>query len=204
MFNIVYPFYNNYLAFDAIKEKLSQLPCNITIVDDGSSPKFETNIPNIKVLRIEQDKPWNQPVASNLGIKSLNKNDIVLRMDIDHYIEPSDFPLFKKISENISPKTFLRFSRYEIRSKSFINSAPNISMFLCEDFLNVGCYDESFAGNYGYEDLEFFARAKFKGYNVLNHELGIIYVDKSFGTRNLNRDISKNKEKYNKIINKYK
>ena len=204
MIEIVYPYYNNHAAFDAIKEKLSLLPCKITIVDDGSNPALQSDIKNIRIMRIEGDKPWNQANANNIGIRSIDQDSVVLRMDIDHYIEPDDFPIFEKIAKTLPEKTIVNFKRYRKDSECVINCGCNIFLMRRQDFVDIGGYDESFCGNYGYEDKEMLFRAKHKGYQSLVSDDCLIYVNGLFPTRGLNRNIDINKEKFEHILEKHK
>lgn len=199
MISIVYPYYNNIKAFDAISKKLEMTPCEIIIVDDGSSPRLETEC--AKVIRIEEDRPWNQANANNIGMSSVSLENVILRLDIDHFIEPEDFSKFEEISKNIPEKTIYRFKRFRLDINNFINTGCNIIMIKSKDFQDIGKYNEIFCGNYGYEDKEFLDRAIYKGYKIVLIESLIVYVDGKFKTPNVIRDTSINKKKYDAIIN---
>lgn len=198
MLKIVYPYYNNQAAFDGIKGYLSQLPCQIVIVDDGSPTPLTTNIPNIKILRIPVDIPWNQSMANNLGIKFLDLSDVVLRLDIDHFILPDDYFLFEKIATYLPERMIYRFRRMVADSDNILKIGCNLLMIRVKDFCDIGGYDESFSGNYGYEDKEFIDRAKMMGYNIDVSQEGIIRCFPHCGTKMV-RDTTVNKAKYDAL-----
>jgi hypothetical protein len=197
-FGICYPVYNNQKAFDSIIKKLSDLPCQINIVDDGSDPPLLIeNCSNINKIRLENDISWNQAQANNIAIRNSNF-DVVLRMDIDHYIEPEDYEKFKNLSLNMKDKTIYQFNRFRIDKSEFINKGCNIIMIKREDFNQIGGYNEEFCGNYGYEDLEFQNRAIKLGYKIELFPL-TTYVNAENKTPNLIRDTKINKELFLKI-----
>lgn len=201
---ICYPVYNNQKAVDKIIEKLKITPCEITMVDDGSNPPIEliNNIENIKLIRIDSDRAWNQAQANNVAIEN-STSEVVLRMDIDHYINPEDYEKFLMISENLPKKTIYQFKRFRTDTNEFIKKGCNIIMIKKSDFLEIGKYSEEFCGNYGYEDLEFQHRAKLMGFSIKEVDL-VIYVDAQLKTPGLNRDTTINKEIFLKKINETK
>ena len=201
---ICYPVYNNQKAVDKIIEKIKTTHCEITMVDDGSKPPIilPNNIENIKLFRIDNDRVWNQAQANNVVIKN-SSCDVVLRMDIDHYINPEDYERFLIIAENLPEKTIYQFKRFRIDTNEFINKGCNIIMIKKSDFLDIGKYSEEFCGNYGYEDLEFQHRARLMGFDIKEMDL-VVYVDARLGTPGLNRDTTINKEIFLKKINKTK
>lgn len=193
--SIVYPFYNNHAAMDDLKPRLCKTPCDIVIVDDASKVPLTVECPNVRVIRIEVDVPWNQPAASNLGIKSLSPDDIVLRLDIDHWVEPEEFESFRKAADRIPKRTLLQFRRRQCDEKIM---KPNMNMLMMRvsDFMQIGGYDEDFCGSYGYDDREFVERARHKGFSVSVYQDAMLCLDANSGTKSLSRDTSINKQKY--------
>jgi len=158
----------------------------VIFVDDGSQPPLE--IPssitkNIKVIATKDFRPWTQAVARNLGARSA-QGDYILFCDIDHFIT-------EEILEDL--KTFeddkMEFSRTwgvlnedgtictdknvlfdyglpkrEIGKKS---SPYNIFAIKKSIFVDLGGYNEKFAGRYGSEDVDFSGR-----YGKLHREGG--------------------------------
>lgn len=197
-FGLCYPVYNNQKAFDDIKGILDQLSCSITIVDDGSEPPLDIrNISKIKLIRLEKQRIWNQAQANNVAI--LNSDaEIILRMDIDHYIAVEDFEKFLALAQNFPTKTIYQFNRFRTDTQKIINTGCNIIMFRKQDFIDIGKYNEAFCGNYGYEDLEFQHRAKKMGFKLDLYPL-TIYVNAKNKTPNMIRDTTINKELYRKL-----
>ena len=199
-FGICYPVYNNQKAFDSISKKLLDLPCPITIVDDGSNPPLLVkNLSNINLIRLDNNINWNQANANNIAIEN-SDFEIILRIDIDHYIYPEDFEKFKILSNDMEENTIYQFNRFRTDTKEFINKGCNIMMIRKSDFNKIGKYNEAFCGNYGYEDLEFQNRAIKLGYEIKLSPL-VIYVDASHKTPDLVRDTTINKNLFLKIKN---
>ena len=192
---IVYPFYNNHAAMDSLLPRIASLPCEVVVVDDASDPPLGVSCQNVRVMRIEVDVPWNQPAASNLGIRSLSPSDVVLRLDIDHWVDPSDFSEFESCSLGLPTRTLYQFVRVSSTGKR-LHPNMNMLMMRVSDFLRIGCYDEDFCGSYGYDDKEFVDRARHMGYKVEVSARGLLRVEVDAGTRNLSRDASVNKAKY--------
>lgn len=165
-------------------------------MDDASDPPLRLDLPNVKVLRIDVDVPWNQPAASNMGIKSLHAGDVVLRLDIDHWVDPGDFHLFESLSRTLQPRTILQFGRVASGTGRRLRPNMNMMMLRVSDFLAIGCYDEDFCGSYGYDDREFVDRARRLGWRFDVPRSPSLVVDPRGGTRSLSRDASVNREKY--------
>ena len=195
-FKIVYPFYNNHAAMRSLAPRLGLLPCEVVVVDDASEPPLRVEIPNVRVMRIDDDVPWNQPAASNMGIRSLEKSDVVLRMDIDHWIDPDHFFEFESLSRGMPPNTMFQFWRVVSKTGKMLRPNMNMLMMRVSDFIRIGCYDEDFCGNYGYDDKEFVDRARHVGWRIEVCRSPHLLVDTKGGTRCLSRDTSVNKEKY--------
>ena len=78
-----------------------------------------------------------------LNINVVIKNsscDVVLRMDIDHYINQEDYERFLIIAENLPEKTIYQFKRFRIDTNEFINKGCNIIMIKKSDLLDIGKY----------------------------------------------------------------
>jgi predicted glycosyltransferase involved in capsule biosynthesis len=197
-FGLCYPVYNNQKAFDDIKGILSQLPCSITIVDDGSEfPLDVGGLTKLNLIRLEKQRIWNQAQANNVAISNADAK-IILRMDIDHYISVEDFEKFLSLAQNFPDKTIYQFHRFRFDTQKFINTGCNIIMLKKQDFIDIGKYNEAFCGNYGYEDLEFQYRAKKMGFKLELYPL-TVYVNAKNKTPNMTRDTTINKELYRKL-----
>ena len=98
---------------------------------------------NIKLFRNENRRIWNQAQANNLAIKNC-ESDVILRLDIDHFIKSEDFDKFLNLSNNMKDKTIYQFQRFRIDTNEFINKVCNIILINKRDFYDIGQYDERF------------------------------------------------------------
>ncbi|HSH65556.1 MAG TPA: galactosyltransferase-related protein, partial [Bacteroidia bacterium] len=142
--------------------------------------------------------PWNMSRANNLGFSKLKENDIVLRLDIDHWFSLEDL---EKLSEiKLKPKEIIKFNRIVLSKRKYKTTPPpNIYMARVGDLINVGGYDERFCGNYGYEDKELMHRLKNNGFKETISEV-LVKTKASLHTKGLNRDLTVNRELYLELI----
>lgn len=167
---------------------------NFLFVDDGSKIPLKVDWKNATVLRIDEDIPWNMPRANNLGFSHLDENDVVLRMDIDHFITKEEVDILNTVK--LQPKEVMKFRR-----KNASDCPPNIYLARVKDLIDVGGYNEVFCGNYGFEDRDLMDRLRNNG-AVFTKSPIEIYVDIHKHTIGLDRDTTINKEKYLKLKNK--
>jgi hypothetical protein len=199
---IYFPYYNQP---DALKNQLEILSSydlsvrkkiKIFIVDDGSQvypalPIIKTSYfkkLDITLWRIDIDIPWNMPEANNLAFKNIETN-YVLRTDIDHFIE---LKYIKKLF-NMDPKNdrYYRFLRLYHNEK--IKMHPNSYIITKKNYWKTNGYNESFCGNYGFDDIHFL-----RSLNKICKSKTIkdIYIttNRDYSTKNLSRDISINQK----------
>ena len=161
--NIVYPFYNNYAALQQQIRNWKRYPSEladkvrIIIVDDHSTEPLCIDEPlpmKVTILRIDQDIPWNQPGAKNLGFKFVTTN-WALTTDIDHVVTSETCQ--QVLSEHRDLSTVYYFSRQIVIDNVTTEFRPHPNSFLiCRNyFWEVGGYDEDFCGNYGNDDTLF-------------------------------------------------
>ena len=195
---ILYLYYNQPKAIQNLENAgLNKSPFEIIIIDDGSNPKL--NCDWATVYRIEKDLPWNMSRANNLGFSRLNPNDIVIRMDIDHWFSLEDLEKLSKIK--LKPKEIIKFNRIVFSKRKYKTTPPpNIYMARVGDLINVGGYDERFCGNYGYEDKELMHRLKKNGFKETISEV-LVKTNAYLHTTKLNRDLTVNRELYLELIN---
>lgn len=193
-------FYLHYQQPKAI-EHLEKIGCpemdvDFIFVDDGSKEPLKLDWKNATVYRIEEDVAWNQPAASNFGFSKMDKNDVFLKMDIDHYIIPDDLNAFKAIC--LRNKELIRFSRV-VDYKKQLSPTNNIYLARVGDIVDVGGYDERFCGNYGHDDSDLIYRLRENHFNFRVHDNLKIHVKSDLGTRGLSRDTSLNKKLFELI-----
>lgn len=181
---ILYLYYNQPEAIQFLEAQEYE-GINFLFVDDGSKEPLKTDLGN--VIRIDKDIPWNMSQANNIGLKSLAPDEIVVRMDIDHYFTLEEL---KQLSD-IKPKKneVIHFKRHPLKTP------PNIFMARVGDLLDAGGYDEDFCGNYGYEDKELMYRLAKKGFVFSLSNINV-KVNK-YSTKELSRNLSVNRKKLN-------
>jgi glycosyltransferase involved in cell wall biosynthesis len=122
----------------------------------------------LKLYRITKDIQWGQEQARNLGAYA-SQSDFVFFLDIDHVIPPK--AMDEIINLSLSPSRFYTFGRDMVRSLFPFVSVPRKAshcLFIINKnrFFEIGGYDESFSGHYGYSDAYFQHRARGKIKNV--------------------------------------
>jgi len=179
---ILYLYYNQPEAVKHLKSiGYDKLKTKILFVDDAS--KIPLRIYWADVIRILIDVPWNQPYANNVALKYLDRDDIVLRMDIDHYFEPEDIERIKLIKVQKNEITHFKRGNLPIH--------PNIFL----DLLDAGGYNENFCGNYGYDDRELMQRLKKNKWKFRTSSIEV-KVNHKAGSHGLKRDTLINYNKY--------
>jgi len=192
---LMYLYYNQPEAISNL-ERLGydKTPIKVIIIDDGSKEPLACEWAT--VYRINEDVPWNMPKANNLGFSKI-PDEIVMRMDIDHFFTIDDLQKIYKIK--LKPKEIIKFPRIYKGKK--ISEGKNIYLAQVNDIVKVGGYNEIFCGNYGYEDGDLMDRLKRDGFTFTISDI-FCYVDGDLHTKDLNRNTDINYKKYLKIIEK--
>lgn len=189
---IMYLFYNQHKAIERL-EKLGYDKCGIKVIfiDDGSKIPLKCNW--AIVYRIDKDIPWNMPQANNLGFSKI-PNEIVLRMDIDHYFTVEDI---KKVANiKLKENEIIKFKR--VYKNKRVREGKNIYLARVDDIVKIGGYNEIFCGNYGYEDCELMYRMAKNGFEFTVSNI-ICKVEEDLHTKGLNRNTDINYKKYLKL-----
>lgn len=127
--------------------------CEVVVVDDASpTPSLPPAGKNITVLRVEEDRPWNQGMARNLGVLQAAAS-VVLLIDVDMTFLPNSLGPFVDAA--------LKHKRGEVQrpilqhavSKKLDASSPNVHLMTKEDFVAVRGYDTRYAGHKGWSDV---------------------------------------------------
>lgn len=167
------------------------------VVDDCSPLRFD--IPeldlNLTWLRIQDDIPWNQGGARNLGVVYA-ASDKVLLTDIDH--EFPEATLAKMLRMRECGRDFFKIYRTDPVSGKFRHGHSNIFLLSRGRFLRLHGYDEEYCGHYGYEDYRFVKFQKYHGsrQRYLSKRYRCIPrvdIDRDEAYHGLERDLSHNK-----------
>ena len=146
---IVVPYFNEPDQLRKQEEIWKNFDNRVIIIDDHSEVPVQTKY---EAWRIDDDIPWNQPGAKNLGMHVAPDGWILLH-DIDHYFP--DLGLINEMEKETG--TVYRFRRCY---NDGIEIDSHLSALLIErnTFWNSGGFNECFSGSYGYDDIEFIER----------------------------------------------
>jgi hypothetical protein len=176
---LIYTYYNQKERIEGIlKEK--HPATRVVIVDDCSPEPLQAPL-GVDCYRIEDNIPWNQPGARNLGFQEA-KGWIVCA-DIDHLVTKENIEDILKLKKKKGTVYFL--------GREDVNSW-NVFLIHKDDFEKIGGYDEDFSGHYGYDDIEFLWRCQ-KNLKVEERkDIKVKVFAKESSTKDLNRDYSFN------------
>lgn len=140
-----------------VREKLK-----VIVVDDHGTPPAEIpdearELCEWHLFRIEDDIPWNQMGARNLGMH--HAEGVCVMLDPDMVISPEKIDDFLRTASRLSPGDVVHFGLKEVgRKGSKINmTSPNTWMIHAQDFWKINGYDEDYAGHKGWSDVQLLA-----------------------------------------------
>jgi len=165
--SIVIPYYNSVAMipiqlqyWNAYTPEIKK-DIKIIIVDDGSeeSQKVNKHIPqnldlNLEIYEIQEDIPWNECGANNLGCH-VATSQWIFRNDFDWLIPVE---LLKHIATyTLDPTKVYNFNSQYWQGNNPPNERlgipPNILLFTKDVFFKSGGYDEDFRGHHGCDML---------------------------------------------------
>jgi len=133
------------------------------VVDDGSPEParidHQTDV-DLQMYRIREDILWNNTGAKNLAADKAETSH-VLFLDIDHVIEPDN--IMTLLTNTYEPKTVNIFKRITQKNEERPANTYLVLMNRAE-FLDLGMWDEDFAGGYGVDGTSFWKLATQKGF----------------------------------------
>jgi hypothetical protein len=136
------------------------------LVDDGSPSRVEIpeNIDlNLRVLRVGEDIPWNQPGARNLGAV-MSASDKIFMTDVDHVLNPE---AFEEMIRRRNPGRTMYKLRRKDSTGAVLKSHPNTFFLSRARFLRYHGYDEEFCGHYGFDDAMLWRWQRYHGTRFL-------------------------------------
>lgn len=127
------------------------------IVDDGSQEDpaidhlrdVDVGFP-IELYRINEDIPWNQDGARNLGMT--HADGWCLITDMDHLLNVKNAKKLWSKSKDLNPNRFYVPKR-ELSDGSRYHVHPNTYILTRDMYWKAGGYDESFRGFYGSDSV---------------------------------------------------
>ena len=130
----------------------------LLIVDDCGSPP--ATIPDdlvyalpCQIFRVTEDIPWNQPGARNLALDHC-RTPLILFVDPDMVFPASMMDKMLDAGMALPEGEVIRFMLKHVGSGVLDGSSPNTWFLHVKDFLTVGGYDEDYAGNKGWSDVQ--------------------------------------------------
>lgn len=159
-FKIIWPYYENAgqlkRQIDILNQYSKDVHKNIEVflIDDASpkNPALPVLISNhckipIKLWRIQENIPWNQHGARNLGAKMAGKEGWLYVSDIDHFFEPNEMD--KLLHQNLLTTHFYTFERVSLPEKLPYHYHCNSILIDRDIYWKAGGYDEDYCGSYG-------------------------------------------------------
>ncbi len=134
---------------------------HFVLVDDCSPTPIDVSgfDLNIDLIRINEDIPWNQAGARNVGAVYA-RSDKILLTDVDHVFP--EHTLQALVDAKNPRSTFYKFYRKDEQGNTR-KGHPNTFFMSRARFLRFYGYDEEFSGKYGAEDYRFVKNQKYHG-----------------------------------------
>lgn len=123
------------------------------VVDDHGDPPLvipEDLRGQVRGFRIHEDIPWNDTGARNLAIQHV-ATPMMLTADPDMVFEEE--VLWRMLQMHIPARTIVRPYLRHLKTGKLDDCSPNIYWIRKSDMEVAGCYDEDFAGHYGWGDV---------------------------------------------------
>jgi hypothetical protein len=140
---------------------------HFVVVDDGSPVNYEMQDLNLNItwLKINEDIPWNQPGARNLGAVYA-KSDNILLTDLD--FEYPEETLGALAASGPCGRNFYKIRIKDPDSGRIGKGHANNFFMSRARFLRHFGYDEEFCGHHGADDFRFVKYHKAQGSRQLN------------------------------------
>jgi hypothetical protein len=133
---------------------------NLVVVDDCGKPPVDpreieamtVGLKGCKLLRVEQDIPWNQMGARNLGMHVSSGH--CLMIDPDMVFDGPTMGRMLLAAAKLRRGHVLKYGLKHVSSGKLDMTSPNTYLIHRDDFFAVGGYDEDFAGHKGWSDVQ--------------------------------------------------
>jgi len=133
---------------------------HVVIVDDHGTPPVDPllvyNLDRLcksaKLFRVDKDIPWNQMGARNLGMQ--HSSGWCLMVDPDMVFDDPTLRRMLEAAEKLTRGHVVKYALKHKNSGKLDMTSPNTWLLHRDDFFAVGGYDEDFAGNKGWSDVQ--------------------------------------------------
>jgi hypothetical protein len=178
--------------------------CEVICVDDCGEPPAETpDSPEIRLYRVKDNLPWNQPGARNLAAH-VAKANVLLLVDVDMTIPSGMLRRFVSEAAQHRPKLVLRPHLIHSMSGKKDATSPNVHLIRKKDFFAIGGYNEEYTGHKGYSDVMLLrvmeklliTRNSEQLHMILHHDGNIPDAQ----VRTLDRDVKHNRKLHDKHL----
>lgn len=180
---LIYPYYDNPAMLEMQLANWKSYPVSLAerirviVVDDGSqrfpaAPCFERVSPSriVELYRINENIPWNQDGAKNLGAHLADDGARLLLSDIDIVVAPDVAEIISNIPIT-DRRTYYMFNRAVVRRNGeTFKPHPNTFLLGKSLFWSIGGYDEDYCGTYG-SDRDFRERLAAAGKGVYRGDI---------------------------------
>lgn len=177
--SLVMPYYDNAGMLEKHYELWASFPeeiknrMEVVIVDDGTPtvaaadvPRPE-GLPDLKIFRVQEDRPWYQHAARNIGAKEATCQWLYLT-DMDHLLPVETWQAMFQYpgAPHHVVYTHLRVDAPSLKPKiknGKEHPHPNTFLMRKDFYWHLGGYDEDFCGFYGTDGMfrnRLWARAK--------------------------------------------
>jgi hypothetical protein len=143
---------------------------NVVVVDDCGRPDVDVEgmrflsdfAKSVKLFRVTLDIPWNQMGARNLAME--HSEGLCLLIDPDMTFSGEMMKRMIEAASKLARGHVIKWGLKHVSSGKLDMTSPNTWLLHREDFFAVGGYDEDFAGNKGWSDVQFLdvMRANYK------------------------------------------
>lgn len=132
----------------------------VIIVDDHGDPAVSANVGvylqamnvRTRIYRIDTDINWNQMGARNLGMH--HADGWCLMIDPDMLFDCDMMRRMMQAAAKLQRGRLVKYGLTHLHNDELDMSSPNTYMIHKQDFFDVGGYDEDFAGNKGWSDVQ--------------------------------------------------
>lgn len=164
----------------------------VIVVDDCGNPPADSYA-LAHTFRIDEDVPWNQPGARNLGLAHAHAR-VVLMVDVD-MVPPAELAMdyieaarSLKVGEVIIPA--IRYA-----SCDQVNTIHPHNFLVHREHLGwIGGYDEDYSGGYGWDDVQMLHVLEMAGSVKRTTDLWVMHRDdiSDHAVNSLDRDTKRN------------